>query len=1290
MLSQMKRAWRIVVGAAFALLATSAFAQSIGVSATIAPTTVSVGNTVGLTVTITNPVGAIAPLTGISSSTLSVSNLTFNAVVTNTCPVNVSFPTTVTMTLSPGTGPDLAQGSSCTITITLGTIAGGPASFSIPVNAVSGFQTSFPVQGPTTPQSALITVSASGPPVVTAVSVSPPTARPQEVVSAIYTITNPGTVAANFSGTVDMPSGVLIQATPAPTSSCGATGTIAGGNTQYNYGGGPLAAGATCTITLSVAASAPNVFTFLGIPGNTLGPSASFSAQAPFFSPISASPSTVFAGGRTSITYRIQNPGAIAAATGTVTLPTGFSYAFPPTSTCGLSFTGSGNQFSFSGTVGVISNPCEIFVDAQTPSGSATTYLVAVAPGDVIIGGAPNANNSTTPLSTLVPAAPTVSVTASPSSIATNASATITYTLSNSESINLPIVSGLFSISSAINVSTLSTTCAGSSFTFSGSPSPTLFLNGGVIPANGNCTLTVQVNSPTVGTYNFPVAVGNLTVVGGVTNTVAAITTLTISVAGPALIPPTMTVAVVPTSVPVNTNAIVTYTISNTNAQNLVAASSSTSLLPAGITLASATSDCVGVTGSDLSGPFIIPAESSCTLTWTVNSSVVGNYTFQVNPGVLIAGFSSYTDANTNTSSDVLQVTPAAGPVPVVTSTASVSGTVGTPLNYQITATNSPTSFALTGAPPTGTTFNATTGILSGTPTAAGSFNISVTATNANGTSAPFAVGFSIAAAAPVITSPTTASGVVGTPFSYTITGTNTPVTFSANGLPAGLAVNATTGVISGTPTAAGTFNATIAATNAGGTGSQALSITISAAAIPIVTLTPPGPLTFGAQIVGTTSAPQTVTLANTGSAPLLITSLASAGDFLLASNCPFGSANLPNGTPPLNECFLNITFSPTSATPAARTGTITIVTANATPTTYTIVLNGTASGAPVAGIAVAPTSFNFGGVTVGATSAVQNFVVTNTGTANLTGITVATTPGYQRVAVPPTANGPFDCGVTLAPATSCLIAVRFAPTSVGFFNGQVSITSPAIVPNTFNVAVTGSATPAPAPEISLPSIIDFGDQIINTSSAPRTVAIANTGTATMTVNSISLTGVDAGSYAITGACASVAPGTSCDVSVTFRPSTLGIKNAALSISSNAQNAASANAVALTGTGVPQPRPITSLSLTTISFGNTIVGAAGTTQTVRLQNTGVLPLVISGIIASPDYLQTNTCPASLPPQATCNVQVQFLPIGLGPRVGEITVVSNAASSPDRVELRGTGCRWFSPSNNRLFTTLCGN
>jgi hypothetical protein len=90
---------------------------------------------------------------------------------------------------------------------------------------------------------------------------------------------------------------------------------------------------------------------------------------------------------------------------------------------------------------------------------------------------------------------------------------------------------------------------------------------------------------------------------------------------------------------------------------------------------------------------------------------------------------------------------------------------------------------------------------------------------------------------APVITSPSAAAGAVGAPFSYQMAATNSPTSFSADPLPAGLTIGAGTGLITGTPATAGTFVIALGATNSSGTGNQLLTLTIrAAAAAPAIT----------------------------------------------------------------------------------------------------------------------------------------------------------------------------------------------------------------------------------------------------------------------------------------------------------------------------------------------------------------------------------------------------------------------------------------------------------------------
>jgi hypothetical protein len=110
-----------------------------------------------------------------------------------------------------------------------------------------------------------------------------------------------------------------------------------------------------------------------------------------------------------------------------------------------------------------------------------------------------------------------------------------------------------------------------------------------------------------------------------------------------------------------------------------------------------------------------------------------------------------------------------------------------------------------------------------------------------------------------------TASGTVGSPFSYTITATNNSTSFNATGLPAGLSINTATGAISGTPTAAGNSSVTLSASNATGTGSATLALNVIAS---------------GSSLFSTSDVPATVTVNDTSSVELgVVFSSSSAGN---------------------------------------------------------------------------------------------------------------------------------------------------------------------------------------------------------------------------------------------------------------------------------------------------------------------------------------------------------------------------------------------------------------------------
>ena len=173
--------------------------------------------------------------------------------------------------------------------------------------------------------------------------------------------------------------------------------------------------------------------------------------------------------------------------------------------------------------------------------------------------------------------------------------------------------------------------------------------------------------------------------------------------------------------------------------------------------------------------------------------------------------------------------TPAAQGVPIITSgtTASVTAFTPTASIYQITASNSPESFNATGLP-SGLSIDPATGIISGTATEPGTYSVGLAATNPQGTGgAILTLTVNKNPGAPTISSALTASGAVGTPFTYQIVADNSPTSYSSGPLPSGLTLDTSSGLISGTPTTGGSPSVAITASNALGSDTKTLVITL-------------------------------------------------------------------------------------------------------------------------------------------------------------------------------------------------------------------------------------------------------------------------------------------------------------------------------------------------------------------------------------------------------------------------------------------------------------------------------
>jgi hypothetical protein len=443
----------------------------------------------------------------------------------------------------------------------------------------------------------------------------------------------------------------------------------------------------------------------------------------------------------------------------------------------------------------------------------------------------------------------------------------------------------------------------------------------------------------------------------------------------------------------------------------------------------------VGVTATVTSDPATKGVTWSLNGAGTLTNSTATSVTYNAPATVTTPSSPVLTATSISDNTKTITLTINLVPPPSVTTTSLANGTVNVSYSATLAATNGATPYAWSitvGTLPAGLALNASTGAITGTPTAFGTSIITFKVTDADGLTATANLSIKILPAPVVITTTSLPNGVVNTAgYSATLasTGGAAPITWSwtaqpGSTLPTGLILAPATGVISGTPTAAGTFNVNVTATDSSApalTATKALSITI----IPQLSITTGSPLSSGI-----TSTAYSATLASTGGVTPITWTLAT------------GSGPLPGGL--------------TLSSAGAITGTPTAA------GTFTFTAQAADSGTPQQKVTKAFT------LTI-----IQQLVITTPATlatGSVTtpyGVTMASTGGTGAVTWAVASGSTLPGGLTLTAAG----LLSGTPTTASTYHFSITATDSGVPPQTATVAFTLTITPKLAiTTTSLPS----------------------------------------------------------------------------------------------------------------------------------------------------------------------------------------------------------------------------
>jgi hypothetical protein len=430
----------------------------------------------------------------------------------------------------------------------------------------------------------------------------------------------------------------------------------------------------------------------------------------------------------------------------------------------------------------------------------------------------------------------------------------------------------------------------------------------------------------------------------------------------------------------------------------------------------------------------------------------------------------------------------------------------------------------------------------------------------------------------------------------------------------------------------------------------------------PLVELSP-STLSFGSQDVGTTSGAKTITVSNSGTAPLEIEGLSLEGggarDFRRR-----GDKCSKQTLQPGSECTVQFAFAPRAA--GARSVELRISSdALHPPPALAISGEGIWTGAA---FAVDPKSLQFGDHMVGSGLERQKVVVTNRQSSALRGLEVELVGENAGFSV----TKESCSGRSIDPGESCVIQVGFAAPEEGDFNGLLHLGNDRL--GLLGLEVEGRGV-APRWVLSTDAL-DLGQVRVGSKSDPLGVELANEGSAAAKVSKVEIIGADAkqfkkGSDSCTEK--SIEPGSSCLVEIAFLGDREGPHHAEVRIHTSA--GVSPHTFVLSALAAA---PRLTLDLEMAEFGQ-VHRTTLQELIVTASNPGTAPLqldsfTIEGESAGSFRILGGTCfpQATVPPRQRCTVRIGFDPVTEGRSTARLEIQHDGFSGPRSVPLSGTG------------------